>query len=163
MDTTQDSADVARLDRFWAKVVKGDGCWEWQGARDRKGYGVCAIGNRRTATAHRWLYEQTHGELPDHIYVCHHCDNPRCVRPDHLFIGTAKDNAHDAIQKGRFRYGFQNREWATGGRKPSPACMKGHLWTPESTLLWGPKKRRLCRICHNEYRRNRRKRLRAAA
>ena len=95
------------LARFWAKVVKtpGDGCWTWTAAADTWGYGVFRLGGRCDGQegAHRFSYRMSFGEIPDGLSVCHRCDNPPCVRPDHLFLGTAKDNARDAISKGRRR------------------------------------------------------------
>jgi hypothetical protein len=86
---------------FWAKVVKTDGCWLWTGAKTGKGYGrVKRSGCWLMAT--RYLLEYSSGvAIPDDIEVCHTCDNPSCVRPDHLFLGTASDNAKDALAKGR--------------------------------------------------------------
>lgn len=88
-------------DRFWPKVQKGDGCWEWQGSRLPHGYGHLTIPGRGVPYAHRISWELTHGEIPDGLWVLHHCDNPPCVRPDHLFLGTAQDNVDDSIRKGR--------------------------------------------------------------
>ena len=87
-------------DRFWQKVRKSDGCWEWTAARNGYGYGIFGP-NRKTFLAHRLSWSMAHGDIPDGLHVLHHCDNPSCVRPDHLFIGTAKDNVQDMIRKGR--------------------------------------------------------------
>jgi hypothetical protein len=86
-------------ERFWSKVIKadGDGCWLWNAGRDVKGYG-----NFAGRHAHRVAYELTYGPLPEGVFACHRCDNPPCVRPDHLFPGDTTANVRDAIQKGRF-------------------------------------------------------------
>lgn len=86
--------------RFWIKVEKTEGCWLWTGATIRDGYGTITI-DGRSVKAHRIAWELTYGPIPEGMLVCHRCDNPSCVRPDHLFLGTHADNVHDCIQKGR--------------------------------------------------------------
>lgn len=87
-------------DRFWVKVRKSDGCWEWTAASKQGGYGKIAVG-RRLMLAHRVSWELANGPIPDGLLVCHTCDNPPCVRPDHLFLGTQTDNMRDAVRKNR--------------------------------------------------------------
>lgn len=77
-----------------------NGCWEWTRSKDRKGYGQVGV-NYKHIYAHRLAYMLWIGEIPEGMCVCHHCDNPPCFNPNHLFIGTRKDNARDAAQKGR--------------------------------------------------------------
>lgn len=87
-------------DRFWEKVVKSEGCWEWSGYC-REGYGRISIGNQVFRSAHRVSWELHNGLIPDGLFVLHRCDNTRCVRPDHLFLGTKAENNHDRHLKGR--------------------------------------------------------------
>lgn len=88
--------------RFWAKVKKSDGCWEWT-AMKRGGYGRITRDGKSNGmlTAHRLSWELAHGAIPVGLFVLHKCDNPPCVRPDHLFLGTQYDNVQDRVAKGR--------------------------------------------------------------
>lgn len=92
----------APQDRFWEKVAKGDGCWLWTASTRKNGYGWFGGLDISETFAHRcsWIY--TFGAIPDGLCVLHRCDNPPCVRPDHLFLGTQYDNIKDMISKGRF-------------------------------------------------------------
>jgi hypothetical protein len=93
---------IRRFDRFVSK--SDDGCWEWTGSRGPKGYGHFTINEAdkpRTYKAHRVAYKLATGVHPGAMLVCHSCDNPSCVRPAHLFLGTGKDNAADRDRKGR--------------------------------------------------------------
>ncbi len=88
--------------RFWSKVGvhEVDECWEWQAGKDRDDYGQFWITNTNWR-AHRVAWILTFGPIPKGLHCCHHCDNPGCCNPYHLFLGTAKDNAVDAARKGR--------------------------------------------------------------
>jgi len=85
---------------FETYVDKTDGCWTWVGPLNWAGYGVFCIGGTRHK-AHRFAYERVHGEIPTGVFICHRCDNPRCVRVDHLWAGSHADNMADMRMKGR--------------------------------------------------------------
>jgi hypothetical protein len=86
--------------RFAALHATGEGCWPWQGPLDADGYGLFPHANR-TVRAHRFSFTLHRGVIPAGMHVLHACDNPRCVRPDHLFLGTNQANVDDMIRKGR--------------------------------------------------------------
>lgn len=90
-------------ERFWRKVDKSagpEGCWPWTGSRHGFGYGFVSAGGKRRG-AHRVSWELANGPIPDGLSVCHRCDNPPCVNPAHLFLGTVGDNTRDMMAKGR--------------------------------------------------------------
>jgi hypothetical protein len=92
-------------ERFWSKVWKykeQGACWVWFGGKMRKGYGEIALGGRGTPhiSAHRLAWILHNGPIPKGMLVCHHCDNPPCVNPEHLFLGTYSDNMMDLEKKG---------------------------------------------------------------
>lgn len=93
---------------FWAQVQKGHDCWLWtgltNGRHSKGGYGHIRRGRRRWEQAHRVSWELTNGPIPNGLYVLHHCDNRLCVRPEHLFLGTQKDNLKDCVRKGRAKF-----------------------------------------------------------
>lgn len=88
------------MSRFWKNVDKTDGCWNWTGTRTDKGYGRFKTSTKNWR-AHRLSYEMHCGPIPEGMQVLHECDNPSCVRPDHLFLGTNADNMADKCAKGR--------------------------------------------------------------
>lgn len=98
------------LPRFWSKVQKSEdpeGCWLWTGALNEKGYGFFKV-EPKQLKAHRFAYEQFVGPIPEGLQVNHHCDNPACVRPDHLYVGTQQENRQDAVRRGRTATGERN-------------------------------------------------------
>lgn len=98
------------LERFFSKVHKSpepNGCWEWEGAHFATGYGAF-YADGKMQRAHRFIYESTFGPLPAAIMVLHHCDNRRCIRPDHLYPGTHAQNMRDRDERHRTASGDQN-------------------------------------------------------
>ena len=98
-----------RFNRYVDKAAPG-GCWLWTGAKRNHGYGAMSVGSRRDGTkraeqAHRISYEIHKGPIPAGLHVCHACDNPSCVNPDHLWLGTPGDNARDRDAKDRVQHG----------------------------------------------------------
>jgi hypothetical protein len=93
-------------ERFWKYVWKTDGCWVWTACTSAHGYGQLSLGGRqirRMVYTHIFSWELHIGAIPKGMQICHRCDNPPCVRPDHLFLGTQAQNMADASAKGRIR------------------------------------------------------------
>jgi len=132
--------DEAARARFFGLVKKGEGCWEWTGAKWR-GYGSfhsVIDGKRRTLKAHRVSVVLHRGaQIPDGMDVLHACDNPSCVNPDHLSVGTKFDNMRDAAAKGRI---------CTVGKSRLTECKNGHPLSGRNVYLTKQGHRR-CREC----------------
>lgn len=93
-------------ERFWDHILIGETCWAWTGGKDSFGYGKLwrGLGKTGRALAHRVSWELFYGPIPPGLQVLHRCDNPFCVCPGHLFLGTQKDNMVDMVFKGRGRW-----------------------------------------------------------
>ena len=132
---------------FWDFVDKSGDCWVWTGPTNRKGYGWWS-GNGTRGLAHR-LSLSMHDPLPSEaLMACHHCDNPPCVNPAHLYWGTARDNADDMVERSRGR----------NANSLKTHCKNGHELIGDNLRVVGKDQRRQCRICDNE-----RSRLKMAA
>lgn len=123
-----------RLSQYEIDPVTG--CWLWSAGRGGMGYGVVVVGAGKKP-AHRASYEFHVGPIPPGAHVCHRCDTPLCIRPDHLFLGSHADNMADMAAKNR------------AGSRPHETCQRGHEWTPETTLT-PPSGGRQCKTCNHE-------------
>lgn len=155
--------DLREPEQFWAKTELAGECVEWTGARDPRGYGRLYYrdldGETRRTSAHRVSWRLSSGEeiSPD-LFVCHRCDNPPCVKPEHLFTGTPGDNMLDMTMKGRApRQVLGPREWhlvgelfdehfefirnATGGRWRTNIAELSYLFRVSEGAIWSALRR----------------------
>lgn len=123
--------------RFYQKIaiIPFHTCWEWIGDKNEKGYG--RFNNKK---AHRLMYEMTYSLFPSNLHVLHKCDNPSCVNPEHLFLGTHSDNMRDKVSKGRDH------------NKTKTHCRHGHIFAGENLHMKSDGSRR-CMTCEREWQR----------
>lgn len=150
--------EASVVERFWLKVAQAEGCWLWLGAKGRRGYGYLHRGgktDRHPIRAHRASWEIHFGAIPAGLWVLHKCDNPPCVNPNHLFLGTRKDNMDDCASKGRV---------CTIGQSLKVECKRGHAFTIENTIrdARGHRKCRCCKRLNDCARRADKRRIAAA-
>lgn len=129
--------------RFWRHVDKTASCWLWTASQTRNGYGVFSVTRstrRFNIRAHRWAYENAVGPIGN-LFVCHKCDTRNCVNPDHLFLGTAADNARDAASKNRMYRGGAGTPWT----RRLTHCKRGHALDGANLSKYA--KRRVCLPC----------------
>lgn len=98
-----DSTSIKPLFDYLVKKDNINGCWEWCGSKDEKGYGLIPVGGNKSMRAHRYSYRLFNGSIKKGLHVLHKCDNPTCVNPKHLFLGTNNDNIQDKVSKNRHR------------------------------------------------------------
>jgi hypothetical protein len=116
------------------KINEATGCWEWTARKDPRGYGKFHINGRENGT-HRLMYSLTKGDVSG-LCVCHSCDNPSCINPKHLWLGTQQDNMRDAVQKKRH------------GAVKKTHCKHGHEFNEENTGRKKKSGRRYCKTCN---------------
>lgn len=150
MTTTTTLASLVDPDgRFWTRVNRGadDQCWEWFGANTGR-YGILHVEGVKHV-AHRVAWAIAHGGWPTtDLCVCHRCDNPRCVNPSHLFLGSASDNMRDAANKGRLR-------GVVGENAVKAECKRGHPLPPPNKR--GIRECLVCRTMHDRAFKSRRR------
>lgn len=127
------------MNRFYDKVNKTNSCWLWTGSLTKYGYGKINI-NKKYISTHRLSWELVNGKIPEGMHICHTCDVRSCVNPEHLFLGTPKDNAVDREQKGR----SNSQGYKTNARRITE-CRYGH-----KDIYVDSKNARRCRTCRNQ-------------
>ena len=127
--------------RFWEKVDQRDpdDCWVWIGSKTPLGYGHISKDNK-TIYSHRLSWILHFGEIPDGLFVLHQCDNPSCINPAHLFLGTQLDNVHDRDQKGRGNWNYNNRANPRRGENHCSSKLTNEIvWEAREAIKSGDK------------------------
>ena len=128
---------IPPMKRFWPKVMITDNCWEWTASKNPQGYGLFLF-KSKYYPAHRFMWLAFHGTLPENMCVCHHCDNPSCVNPKHLFLGTHRDNMDDMLKKNRQRNGI-----SLGEAHGATSLRNEDIWEIKRLYKTG-------KLCHRE-------------
>lgn len=135
------------MERFWNKVDKSGDCWLWTASKTHQGYGYFRF-DGKMCKAHRMAWLLVNGEIPNEMLVCHSCDNPSCVNPEHLWLGTNQENMDDMNKKGRHALTKRTH------------CPKGHEYDDNNTRKYtNPvtgQFMRACRACEKSRGRARR-------
>lgn len=136
--------------RFWSKVDKSGDCWLWKGSRFWSGYGAFEL-NGKVQRAHRVAWELTFGSIPDELQVLHYCDNPPCVNPEHLWLGTKADNSADMAKKDRVAYGeAQGSSKLKATEVVRIRKLAGSMAQRPLARLFGVNQSQVCRIIQRE-------------
>ncbi len=130
-------------ERFEKYFSKSEGCWEWTGGTTRGGYGVLMGPDGRMGRANRLAYELYKEAIPDGLLVLHVCDNPACVNPDHLFLGTHKENTRDMLEKGR---GGHHKLKFKGTSNPNSKLSSRDIWEIQYLSTVGIKQKDLANM-----------------
>jgi len=128
------------IEDFFDKINKTDTCWLWNSYVDKDGYGKFRF-NKKDHRAHRFSYILYKGIIPKDLCICHFCDQPACVNPNHLWVGTKKENNQDRALKNR----------SNNQNKSKTSCPQGHKYDEQNTLTRTKKNGRLerrCRVCN---------------
>jgi HNH endonuclease len=116
------------LKRFWEKVRKSKGCWNWIAYKNKQGYGRFGLKAGECINAHRVSWVIHNGNIPDNYFICHKCYNPSCVNPDHLFCGTRQDNMNDMMIKKRARHFKKNNYYGVVEEKRYDGSQRKNRW-----------------------------------